>query len=376
MNYWESKDRTERRLLFSSAQFLQCIDAMTGEPISSFGDNGRRRSARRPRSRSDEDQRAVEHAGHVFEDLIILGSATNQAYNSAPGDIRAFNVRTGKLAWTFHTVPRPGEFGYDTWPPDAWKTVGGANNWGEMSIDAPRGIVYVPTGSPKFNFYGANRDRPEPVRRLHHCARRTHGQAALALPDGASRRLGLRQHDGAEAPDDPPQRTERGRRRPAWQDGLAVRVQPRHRRADLAHRRAPRAADDAGSAGEKAWPTQPFPTAPPPFARQSFTEKDLSPYIDDPAEKAQLSRRHPQRAQRRDVHAAEHRALHDADARQQRRIELRQRRRRSRARDGLRRLEGLAVAAQAVRCRRTRCRSTTGRCRTRAVSGSWSRRRA
>ena len=85
--------------------------------------------------------------GRVFENLLILGSATNQEYASAPGDIRAFDVRTGALVWTFHTVPRPGEFGYDTWPTDAWKTVGGANNWGEQSIDEKRGIVYVPTGS-------------------------------------------------------------------------------------------------------------------------------------------------------------------------------------------------------------------------------------
>ncbi len=95
--------------------------------------------------------------GRVFENLIILGSATNEEYVSAPGDIRAFDVRTGALVWTFHTVPRPGEFGYETWPADAWKTVGGANNWGEQSIDEKRGIVYVPTASPKYNFYGGNR---------------------------------------------------------------------------------------------------------------------------------------------------------------------------------------------------------------------------
>ena len=110
MNYWESKDRTERRLLFSSAQFLQCIDAMTGEPISSFGDTGRV-DLRVGLDRDPTKINAQSNTpGHVFEDLIILGSATNQAYNSAPGDIRAFNVRTGKLAWQFHTVPRPGEY--------------------------------------------------------------------------------------------------------------------------------------------------------------------------------------------------------------------------------------------------------------------------
>ena len=157
INYWESKDRSERRLLFMNNQFLQALDARTGQLITSFGQNGRVDL----RVGLDRDPATINAQsgtpGKVFEDVIILGSATNQEYNSAPGDVRAFNVRTGQLAWTFHTVPRPGEFGYETWPPDAWKTVGGANAWGEMSVDEGRGIVYVPTGSPKYNFYGANR---------------------------------------------------------------------------------------------------------------------------------------------------------------------------------------------------------------------------
>ncbi len=160
MNYWESKDRTERRLLFSSSQFLQAIDATTGKAIPSFGDGGRvdlRMGLDRDPTRINAQSNTP---GKVFEDLLILGSATNQGYNSAPGDVRAFDVRTGKLAWTFHTVPRPGEFGYETWPPDAWKSVGGANAWGELTVDAPRGIVFVPTGSPKYNFYGGNRSEP------------------------------------------------------------------------------------------------------------------------------------------------------------------------------------------------------------------------
>src|SRR5207245_4146123 len=100
--------------------------------------------------------------GRVFENLIILGSATNEEYGSAPGDIRAFDVRTGKMVWTFHTIPRPGEFGYDTWPKDAWKRVGGANVWGEFSVDEKRGIVYAPTASAKYNFYGADRRGANP----------------------------------------------------------------------------------------------------------------------------------------------------------------------------------------------------------------------
>ncbi|MEP6593774.1 MAG: PQQ-binding-like beta-propeller repeat protein, partial [Acidobacteriota bacterium] len=157
VNYWESADGKARRLMFSSLNMLQEIDALTGETVSSFGKDGRVDL----REELDRDPAAVNQQtrtpGRVFENLLILGSATNQEYTSAPGDIRAFDVRTGALVWTFHTVPRPGELGADTWPADAWKTVGGANNWGEQSIDAKRGIVYIPTGSAKYNFYGGYR---------------------------------------------------------------------------------------------------------------------------------------------------------------------------------------------------------------------------
>ena len=156
-NYWENQDGSDRRLIFAIDDQLQELDAKTGQSITAFGTSGKvdlRQGLER-----DPSTIKVQSGtpGRVFEDLIILGSATNQEYLSAPGDIRAFNVRTGALVWTFHTVPRPGEFGYETWPVDAYKTIGGANNWGEQSIDVARGIVYVPTGSPKHNFYGGNR---------------------------------------------------------------------------------------------------------------------------------------------------------------------------------------------------------------------------
>src|SRR5258708_6018238 len=160
MNYWESKDAKDRRLIFSTGNLLQEIDAQTGESIASFGVKGvvdLRVGLDRDPSKINQQSRLP---GRVFENLLIMGSATNEEYASAPGDIRAFDVRTGKRVWTFHTVPRPGEFGSDTWPKDAWKTVGGANNWGEQSIDEKRGIVYVPTASPKFNFYGRDPTRP------------------------------------------------------------------------------------------------------------------------------------------------------------------------------------------------------------------------
>ena len=135
INYWESKDGKDRRLIFTANNTLEAIDAQTGRTIPSFGVDGRvdlRVGLDRDPAKVDQQTRTP---GRVFENLLIMGSATNQEYESAPGDIRAFDVRTGALVWTFHTVPRAGEFGYDTWPKEAWKTVGGANNWGEQSID-------------------------------------------------------------------------------------------------------------------------------------------------------------------------------------------------------------------------------------------------
>ena len=127
INYWESRDRSVRRLLFSSNSHLQAIDARTGRSIAAFGVNGlvdlREGLGRDPAKISVQSITP----GRVFEDLIIVGSATNQEYDSAPGDVRAYDVRSGRLIWTFHTIPHAGEFGDDTWPRDAWKTVGGAN---------------------------------------------------------------------------------------------------------------------------------------------------------------------------------------------------------------------------------------------------------
>src|SRR5580700_11014973 len=158
INYWESKDRSDRRLLFASNHFLRAIDARTGKIIPTFGTDGavdlKQGLGRDPKTLSLVQSMTP---GRVFEDLLILGSATNQGYGSAPGDLRAFDVHTGRLVWTFHTIPRPGEFGYETWPEDAWKRVGGANVWSELSLDTKRGILYAPTASAKYNFYGVDR---------------------------------------------------------------------------------------------------------------------------------------------------------------------------------------------------------------------------
>ena len=157
-NYWESKDRKDQRLIFAADGYLQEINLKTGITIPSFGNDGRvnlREGLGRDPKSIGEIQSGTP--GRIFENLIILGSAPGEMYGSPPGDIRAYDVHTGKLVWTFHTVPHPGEFGYDTWPPDAWKYIGGNNTWGELSLDEKRGIAYFPLGSPTYDLYGADR---------------------------------------------------------------------------------------------------------------------------------------------------------------------------------------------------------------------------
>jgi glucose dehydrogenase len=278
MNYWESADGKDRRLIFSALNFLQAIDAATGTTIPSFGVSGRvdlRNGLDRDPTTVDQQSRLP---GKIFENLIILGSATNQEYASAPGDIRAFDVRTGALVWTFHTVPRPGEFGYDTWPADAWKTVGGANNWGEQSIDVKRGIVFVPTASPKYNFYGGNR----------HGAN-LFGDCLLALDAKTGKRLWHFQtvhHDIWDLDNNSaPQLTT------IRQNGKAIDVVAMASKTGylyvfdratgkpiwpIEERPVPQG---TSVPGEVLWPTQPFPTQPPPFSRQKFTADDLNPHI-------------------------------------------------------------------------------------------------
>ena len=278
INYWESKDRSDRRLLFASNHFLRAIDARTGKPIPSFGEDGsvdlKQGLGRDPKTISLVQSTTP---GRVFEDLLILGSATNQGYGSAPGDIRAFDVRTGKLVWTFHTIPHPGEFGYDTWPKDAWKTVGGANVWGEMSLDAKRGILYAPTASAKYNFYGADRLGANLFadcllaldartgKRLWHFQMVHHD--IWDYDDATAPKLLTVRHDGKTI-DAVAQVSKQGfvwvfdrvTGKPLW---------------PIEERPVP--ASDMP--GEKAWAMQPFPTKPPPFARQTFTVDDLSPFL-------------------------------------------------------------------------------------------------
>jgi quinoprotein glucose dehydrogenase len=153
--YWT--DGVHGRVLAGVMNYLYALDAQTGKPIPTFGEQGRIDLRKGLRGDYLSQSVALTSPGIVYQDLIIIGGRNPETYPAPPGDIRAFDVRTGTLRWTFHTIPHPGEFGYATWPPNAWKSAGAANNWAGMALDEHRGIVYVPTGSAVFDFYGADR---------------------------------------------------------------------------------------------------------------------------------------------------------------------------------------------------------------------------
>lgn len=155
VTYWMHGN--DKRIFAGIMNFVYALDAGTGKPILEFGEDGRI-DLRKDLGRDFRDQFVIMTSpGIVYKDLLIVGGREAETLPASPGDIRAYDAKTGKLRWSFHTIPHPGEFGYDTWPKDAWTHSGGANNWAGMAIDEKRGIVYVPTGSAAFDFYGADR---------------------------------------------------------------------------------------------------------------------------------------------------------------------------------------------------------------------------
>jgi quinoprotein glucose dehydrogenase len=156
--YWADPNGNDKRILVGIMNYVYALEAATGKPIPSFGQNGRI-DLREGLGREPASAQFVVLTSPpiVFKDLFIVGGRNPETLPAPPGDIRAFDVHSGKVRWTFHTIPHPGELGYGTWPKNAWKTSGAANNWAGMSLDVPRGILYVPTGSAAFDFYGPDR---------------------------------------------------------------------------------------------------------------------------------------------------------------------------------------------------------------------------
>ncbi|MGH8248583.1 MAG: PQQ-binding-like beta-propeller repeat protein, partial [Gammaproteobacteria bacterium] len=159
VTYWQdAKNRKDRRILFTAGTRLYALDATSGKPVENFGERGSVELKHELDREPIEGFYGASSPGVIYKDFIILGSHLGEGPRpSAPGHIRAYDVRTGKRAWIFHTIPHPGEFGHDTWEGDSWKTAGGANAWGGMSVDERRGWVFVATGSPAFDFYGGQR---------------------------------------------------------------------------------------------------------------------------------------------------------------------------------------------------------------------------
>jgi quinoprotein glucose dehydrogenase len=289
INYWESADRSDRRLIFAGDNFLLELDARTGQSISDFGKRGRV-DLREGLGRDPNSLSLVQSTtpGRVFEDLLILGSATNEEYESGPGDIRAYDVRSGRMVWIFHTVPHPGEVGYETWPKDAWKTVGGANAWSGLSVDEKRGIVFIPTASPKYNFYGADRKGAN-----------LFGDCLLALNARTGKLIWYFQmvhHDIWDYDNGTAPMLLTVRHNGKMVDAVAQAGKEGFVWVFSRETGEPfwpieeRAVPQSDMPGETTWPTQPFPLKPPPFARQSFTVKDLSPFL-EPEEREQFRKK-------------------------------------------------------------------------------------
>jgi quinoprotein glucose dehydrogenase len=267
--YWERGD--DRRIYFAERHWLYALDGKTGTPLKSFGQDGRIDLREGFKERAPHTLSVgVNTPGVFYRDLLILGSIVPEGLPSAPGDIRAFDVNTGRQRWAFHTIPHPGEFGYDTWPRDAWKYSGGANAWAGLALDERRGLVYASTGSASYDFYGANRHgdnlfantvlclRASTGERIWHFQAIQHDLWDRDFPAPPS--LITIRHDGRSR-DVVAQTAKNGRVYVLDREtGEPIfPMQPMHTPASDVD-------------GEQASRTQVLPTLPPPFTRQRFTE--------------------------------------------------------------------------------------------------------
>lgn len=274
VTYWA--DGADKRILFTGGDLLFALNAETGILIQSFGKNGQ--VSMNVGIRDDPEKISIKPTspGIVFQDLLIIGNEVSELYGAQPGYVRAYNIRTGKLVWTFHTVPKPGELGYDTWPKDAWQYAGGANCWGGLSVDEKRGMVFFGTGSPSYDFYGADR-----------IGKNLFGNCVVALNAKTGKHIWHFQtihHDlwDYDLPAPPNLVT-------VEMDGKKIDAVAQTSKVGFLYvlnretgeslfpiEERPVPASDVS--GEEAWPTQPFPLKPRPYSRQNMTVDDLSNY--------------------------------------------------------------------------------------------------
>ena len=270
--YWSDGD--DRRILIGIHSNLFALDAGTGIPIPSFGTQGYK-SVREGLGRDIGDARySLSTPGVIYEDLVILGSSLPENLPSPPGHIRAFNVRTGEQVWRFNTIPHPGEFGYETWPEDAYLHIGAANVWAGMTVDEERGLVYCPTGSAAYDFYGSNRLGANLFantllcldartgKRVWHYQTVHHDILDYDLPSPPN--LLTITRNGVEIPA-VAQLTKQGYvfvfNRVTGEPLFPIEEVP---------------VPASTMPGEEAWPTQPRPTKPAPYVREYFTIDEIT----------------------------------------------------------------------------------------------------
>lgn len=288
VTYWENGD--DKRILYCAGSNIYAINAENGQLITSFGDSGKVDLHNDLGLDAKNMYVTATSPGIIYKDIYIIGSRVNETADAAPGHIRAYDVHTGKLRWIFHTIPQPGEVGYDSWKdPQAYKHIGSANSWSGFSLDEKRGLLFAPTGSAAYDFYGGKR-----------LGAGLFANCVLAL-DAATGKLvwhyqvihhDLWDKDLPTAPvlitlkqngkdvDAVAQPTKHGfifvLDRTTGKPLFPVKETPVETKSELK--------------GEEPWPTQPIPELPVPFTRQTITEKDINPYLSDSSKMEVLKR--------------------------------------------------------------------------------------
>ena len=246
--YWPG-DGTRQPRLYSGIEGgrLVALDARTGEPLTEFGKSG---FVDLKAGLGDvEGAFMLDSPAAVYKNVLITGGSNSEGEPSRGlyGDIRGWDARDGRLLWTFHTVPRAGEKGVETWDGESWRNRSGVNAWTYITVDAERGLVFAATGAPDLGFLRRRSPRRQPLRQQRRRARCRHRRAEMVPPAGAPRSVGLGPA-GAAGPDrGRAQRPPHTSRRPDDEDEPGVRLRPRHRRADLRPRGA------SGAAERGAW---------------------------------------------------------------------------------------------------------------------------
>ncbi|WP_026945163.1 outer membrane protein assembly factor BamB family protein [Algoriphagus marincola] len=271
VSYWEKGE--DKRILFGAGNWLMAVDALTGAPIPSFGDGGKI-DLRKGLDDKREDFLIVANApGVVFEDLLIIGMRLSEGLDAAPGHIRAYHIPSGKMEWIFHTIPKENEFGFDTWDPSYVSQIGGANNWAGMVVDYQRGMVFIPTGSATYDFWGGYRHGDN-----------LFANSLLAMDAKTGERIWHFQgvhHDVWDRDFPSPPTLIRVNHDGKWIDAVAQTSKQGFTFVFDRESGEPlwpieeRAVPQSSLPGEKSSSTQPFPTLPEPFMNLVFEEKDI-----------------------------------------------------------------------------------------------------